>query len=168
MHTAETGGTTVSICHPSRVEGVKALWTPHTHTVCWLEKCWLINMTSWHACHLRKPPVHRYTLARTVTTYVPPLGQHRSHAPRCGLQPVFGTSPPPPQHYTEGLSDVWRNRCEMWRILSVMRAFNGRARLCIWGEWLIHWACSVDTVQQRSYYLSGYFATTDSDLNIYE
>lgn len=61
MNTTETGGSTVSICHPSRVEGVKALWT--AHTLCWLEKCWLINMTSWHACHLRKPPVHRYAHA---------------------------------------------------------------------------------------------------------
>lgn len=94
MHTAETGGTTVSVRHPSRVEGVKDLWTPHTAR--WLLKCWLINMTFWHDRHLRKPPVRRYTQACTVTTYVPTRGQHRSHAPGCGLPPVISTSPSPP------------------------------------------------------------------------
>lgn len=76
------------------------------------------------------------------------------------------------QHFscspTDGLSKERRKRCEMWRILSVMRTSNRRTRLCIRAERLIHRACSVDTVQQQSHYLSAYFATTDSDLKIYE
>ena len=162
-YTAETGGPTISVCHLSRAGGVKADWIPHT--ACWLEKCWLKNMTSWYACHLRKPPVHPHT--HTLATYVTTLWQPRSRAPRCGLQPVIGTPPP---HHRKTLRDVWRSRCEMWRTSSVMRGFNGGTRLHIWTEWLIHQAgerCgSVDTVLLRSNCHSGNFVTTHSDLKI--
>lgn len=40
--------------------------------------------------------LHTHTHARMLAIDITTLGQPRSHAPRCGLQPVISTSPPAP------------------------------------------------------------------------
>lgn len=168
-YTAETGGTTISICHSSR-EGFKALWIPHTD--CWLEKFGHINTTSWHACHLRKPPVHTHAghlrhAARTTQVRCSlmrpstcdqhfPLCPLDTSAPLKGFQMCDGADVKCGGYHLSGEALMEEHAC----------TYGQSGRFTGWAVW----ECSVDIVFHRFYCLSGYFATThpDQEIFIYE
>lgn len=144
MHTAETGGTTISVQHPSGGEGVRAPWTPHT-------TCWLINMTFWHVCHLRKPPAYRHTHEQMLTTFIThPLDSAGHMLPDVPFNLCLALLLllPGHSHSTKGLSDVWRTdvRC---RVYNLSRgALTEEEHACTYGQSGLFTGCSVVTVLQ--------------------